>query len=384
VPAHRQLIHARVAQRQRDPARALEEFDKALRLWPDNPSARYYAALAAEELGDFDRALAEYRYAVRIAPSATDARTRGAKILTARGQPDSALGMLHTAQQEAPLDIEGELLALRLLGHLGRSTALVASLERIEARSPAWAGQAWAEAAEGIAQRGGPALALGMLAGAPGVDFSELRFAPALRTLVRVSHEAGEVTAAQATLQTSLAAHPDSSALQEIRGLDLELSGAPAVAVHAAYLRALELGPGNALALAGLGRLASGSDSAAALVFFDRAASADPSDPDPKLQAAKTLVAIGKPGEAEERLDELLMEHPFEAEAAAERARLDLERGVATPRTLERARRAVRFGGGPDALELLSRVHAQRDEPEPAARAAERARALRESQTSEG
>jgi hypothetical protein len=79
----------------------------------------------------------------------------------------------------------------------------------------------------------------------------------------------------------------------------------------------------------------------------------------------------------------MLLEHPFEAEAAAERARLDLERGVATARTLERARRAVRFGGGADALELLSSVHAERGEPEPAAQAAERARALREARASE-
>ncbi len=48
VPAHRELIRARVAQERREPARALEAFDEALRLWPDNPWARYYAALAAD------------------------------------------------------------------------------------------------------------------------------------------------------------------------------------------------------------------------------------------------------------------------------------------------------------------------------------------------
>ncbi len=102
------------------------------------------------------------------------------------------------------------------------------------------------------------------------------------------------------------------------------------------------------------------------------------------MEAARALVASGKLAQAEQRLDALLLEHPFEAEAAAERARLDLERGVATPRTLERARRAVRFGGGADALELLGRVHAQRNEPELAEQAAERARALREARASEG
>jgi predicted Zn-dependent protease len=132
-----------------------------------------------------------------------------------------------------------------------------------------------------------------------------------------------------------------------------------------------------------LGRLESSDDPEAALVLFDRAAVADPSDPAPKLEAARALIASGKLAAAEERLDALLLEHPLEAEAAAERARLDLERGVATARTLERVRRAVRFGGGADALELLSRVHAERGEPEPAAQAAERARALREARASE-
>jgi thioredoxin-like negative regulator of GroEL len=269
------------------------------------------------------------------------------------------------------------------LGLRGKISAVADSFARIEQSHPTWAGRALAAAAEGVARRAGPAEALGMLATAP-VDFEEPRYAAALRALVRFSHQAGETAATQAALQTILAARPDSGVLQEIHGFDLELSGAPAEAVQAAYARAMALEPDNAQALAGLGRLALGDDPEAALGFFDRAAAADPSDPDPKFQAARALVASGKPGQAEERLDALLLEHPFEAEAAAERARLELERGVATPRTLERAQRAVRFGGGADALELLGRVYAQRDEPGPAAQAAERARALREAPASEG
>ncbi len=355
VLAQRQLIRARVAQERRDPARALELFDEALQLWPDNPWARYYAALAAEELGDFERALQEFRYAVRISPGATDARTRGANLLLAQGQPNSALQMLNTGQGEAPLEIEGQLLSMRLSGLMGNVTAVAETLARIEQSHPAWAGRALAAAAEGLASRAGPAAALAMLATAP-VDFSEPRYAAALRALVRFSHEAGEAAGARAALQTIIATAPDSSAFQAIRGLDLELSGAPPEAVHAAYARALALGPGNAEALAGLGRLALDDDSEAALDFFDRAAAADPSDPEPKLEAAKALVAIGKSEQAQERLDALLLEHPFAADAAVERAWLDLERGISTPQTLERARRAVRFGGGAVALELLDQL----------------------------
>jgi tetratricopeptide (TPR) repeat protein len=384
VPAHRALIRARVAQERRDPVRALEEFDEALRLWPDNPWARYHAALAAEELGDFERALAEFRFAVRISPGATDARTRGAQLLLAQGQPSAALQMLVTGKEEAPLEIEGQLLFMRLSALLGDIAAVRDALAQLEHSHPAWAGRALAEAAEGLAKRRGPAIAVGMLATAPGVDFDDPRYAAALRALVRFSHQAEEATATQAAVQKTLAAHPDSGAFQEIRGLDLELSGAPVEAVRAAYERALELEPRNPHALADLGRLALVSDPAAALAFFDRAAAADPSDPDPKLQAARALIASGQSAEAGQRLDGLLLEHPFEAEAAAERAWLDVEQGVATLRTLERARRAVRFGGGADALELLSRVYEERDDPESAALAAERARVLREPRASEG
>jgi tetratricopeptide (TPR) repeat protein len=272
---------------------------------------------------------------------------------------------------------------MRLASLLGETVAMRDQLARVEAGHPDWVGKVLAEAAEGVARRSGPATALSMLTTAPGVDYSEPRHAAALRALVQFSHEAGATEATQDTLQAIFAAHPDSSAFQEIRGLDLELSGAPVEAVRAAYAQALELEPGNARALEGLGRLALADDPEAAIAYFDRAVAADPSDPDPKFQAARALVSSGKPAEAAQRLDELLLEHPFEAQAAAERARLDLERGVATPQTLERARRAVRFGRGADDLELLSRVHAQRGEPEPAARAAERARALREARASE-
>jgi len=385
VPAYQHLIRGRVAQERRHPARALEEFDGALRLWPDNPWARYYAAIAAEELGDFERALEDYRNSVRDEPGATDARTRGAALLLASGNPAAALVVLRTAIGDAPVEIEGLLLGMRASGQLGNSTGVAEFLAMIEARYPAWVGRALAEAADGLARRNGPAVAVNMLTTAPGVDFHDPRYAEALRALVRYSHQAGTTTATtRAELQKILAAHSDSSAYQEIRGLDLELSGAPVEAVSAAHQRALELGPGNARALAALGRLAAADDPKAALDFFDRAAAADPLDPDPKLAAARTLVAIGKLDEAEQRLDELLVEHPFVADAAAERARLDLERGVATPRTLERSHRAVRFGGGPEALELLSRVHAQQGESELAARAAEEARVLREARTSAG
>jgi Tfp pilus assembly protein PilF len=184
---------------------------------------------------------------------------------------------------------------------------------------------------------------------------------------------------AESTVRAALRAHPDEPALHEILGLSLELRGAADDdPVREAYARAVELDADNARALAGLARLALEDDPGQAAALFDRAAAADPSDPDWLRGAAGALVASGQPQAAEQRLEALLEEHPYEAGAAAQLVELHLARGLGSDRTLELANRAVRFGGGADALDLLSRVHRQRDEPDQASRAAASARALRE------
>jgi tetratricopeptide (TPR) repeat protein len=382
VPAHRQLIRARIAQERRDPVRALEEFDEALRLWPDNVWARYYAALAAEEAGDFGRALEEYRYVMRIDAKATDSRARAAEVLAAEGQLVGALRILQMLPD--PLKPEEQVVSARLSALQGDMQGVTRALEPLAGTHPVLFARALAEAAASVDERVGPVAATRILNKAARVDFDDPRHAPALRALVRFAHAAGDTAAAESVLQSALAAHPDAGAFREIRAFALELSGAPVETVRAAYAEALAAAPGNALALAGLGRLAVPDDQAKAIALFDRASAADPSSPAPQLEAAKLLVAAGEVDAAARRLDALLVKHPLEADAAALRARIDLEREIATPRTLERARRAARFGGGVEAFELLSRVYEARDEPELATKAAERARAMREASAAEG
>lgn len=183
---------------------------------------------------------------------------------------------------------------------------------------------------------------------------------------------------AESSVRAALRAHPEAAVLHEILGLSLELRGAPDEDIRAAYARALELDADNARALAGLGRLALDADPERALALFDRAAAADPAAVDPQRNAARALVAMDRSQAAEERLAALLESHPYEGGVAAQLAELELARGVATDHTLERARRAVRFGGAAAAWDLLSRVHRQRGESEGAVRAAERAEELRE------
>jgi len=68
------------------------------------------------------------------------------------------------------------------------------------------------------------------------------------------------------------------------------------------------------------------------------------------------LVALGRSGEAEERLSALLLEHPYDAGAARALAELRLARNAKDERTVELARRAVAFGGGAEAEALLARI----------------------------
>ena len=66
-------------------------------LWPDNAVARYYAARAAERLGDFDRAIDDYRYAIRAGIDDTDARYRLARLYEAARAYALALGVARHA-----------------------------------------------------------------------------------------------------------------------------------------------------------------------------------------------------------------------------------------------------------------------------------------------
>jgi tetratricopeptide (TPR) repeat protein len=248
------------------------------------------------------------------------------------------------------------------------------SLARLIER-PRVRGRVVAALAEGARARLGPGAAVERVLKNEQLDLTDPRDAEALRVLVVDLGAAGDAHAALPYIEAALGAHPDAAVFHEIRGIALEQSGAPGEEVRAAYQRVLELDPESAPALAGLGRLA--ADPEAALALYARAAAADPDDPAPLRASAELLVSIGRRDEAEQRLAELLEAHPYDAAAAARLAELRLEREAETDRTLELARRAARFGGGPEAYEILGRVHRRRGEAELAREASLRAEQAR-------
>jgi tetratricopeptide (TPR) repeat protein len=386
LPAYREAVLGRVAQARGRPAEAIRHYEEVFRLWPDNAFARYYAALAYEALGDFERAVDAYRYSIRIGPGLTDSRVRVGRLLAAEGRPREAVVLLNERRREQPPSLEGELLSLRLAARSGDAAEVQASLGRFRKGMPDLLGLAAAHAAQGLRGRAGPAAALRALRGVEGVDLLDPNHADALRAVVVHSKAAGQLDAARADVRAALAEHPEASAFHEIEGLLLELEGrATPGEIRAAYDRALAIDPENAHALERRAHLALSTDPDGALADFDRAARSKASDATLRAAsmrgAAEALVALGRKQEAEARLRALLVDYPYDAQAAARLAEIGLERGP-SDQTLELARRAVRFGGGADAFAVLARVHQQRGETEQALEAENRARELREGRAS--
>jgi len=357
VAPHRELVRGRVHLARGEPARAVERFAEGLRLWPENAVARYYAAIAAERIGDFDRAIAEYRYSIRAGAGQSGARLRLARLHAAEGAHALALEALRHDVDRQPGDLEMALLELEILARLDRPPARpIPHLDPL-IRPPAVWGRAVAALAAGTRARVGPAAAAEFVRGADRLDLAQPRNAPALRALVVDLADAGKPDEALSLAEASVRARPDVAAFHAIRGLALAARGAASGEVGAAYERALELEPENAHALSGLARLrANAGDAEAALAFFERAAAADPEDASSAQAAAELLMSLGRGDEAEARLEDWLDRNPFDGRAALRLAELRAKRGAEVEPTLALARRAARFGGGPGAQELLDRV----------------------------
>jgi tetratricopeptide (TPR) repeat protein len=365
VAAHRDLVEGRVALEQGRAAEALARFDAALRWWPDNEVARYYAALAAEGTGDFDRAIAEYRYSIRADPNATDARLRLARLHEAEGAGDLALVVLQHDSARNPAGFDAELVAVRVTARLGRGRQLRAHLARL-AKQPGALGPSIAAAAEGVRDRQGPAAAADFIRDREQLDLTDPRNAEALRVLVGCLVDAGRAGEALAAARAAVAKHPDAAAFHAALAEALRASTAPAEQVRGAWSRALELdGDHSAAALAGLAQLAAESgDAAGALDLYARAAAEDPEDASALRASAELLVALGRREEAEAQLEQALERDPYHGATAVRLAELLLERDAELDRALLLARRGVRFGGRASAEPLVARILERRGGPE--------------------
>jgi tetratricopeptide (TPR) repeat protein len=78
---------------------ALECFEQSLQLAPDRVSARYYAGLAYESLGQFDRAIASHQAVLALTPNDFYAHMQLGKLFLERGELERALMHLQASKQ---------------------------------------------------------------------------------------------------------------------------------------------------------------------------------------------------------------------------------------------------------------------------------------------
>ena len=356
--AFRGLIEARVHLNMDEPAKALERLDEVLPLWPNNPGARYWAARAAEQLGDFGRAIEEYRQSIRSAPGFSDAELRLGRLHEAEGAIDDAWSAISRYLDDHPNNPEMAALSMRLATREGKPARLRNVISELSGRA-VW-GAAVAERADLLAEAGNLQDAIDTIREGSALDLTRPRNADALRALVRHLVTLGQAEEALAAAGSALTAAPDHPAFSEIQATALAATGRGEEA-RAEFERALELDPTNARALVGLGRiLAEAGELDAGLDAFERASAIDAGLDESYESAAQLLIAAGRASEAEARWAALLKEHPYHVDAAIALARARLARGDGGERTLELARRAVRFRGGPAAGRLLADVHSAR------------------------
>lgn len=344
LPAHRDLIVGRVLYERRELAEALARIDASLRLWPENPGARYYAALAAERLGDFDRAIDEYRYSIRAKASATDARYRLATLHQAEGRADLAVAAATSAGARESIDNEAILVGISAASGGGLEDRVKTLLSTLQGDADLQV-RGLAALAEGTRRSQGPGAAVELLRTAKNLNLSHPGNTELLRALVVYQGTAGELPRADRAIEAGLKRHPEVADFHEISGLRLELGGAPELEIRAAFQQALSIDPTHEQALLGLARIEGAKGRVdEALALLDRAASASPESDAPLRAKVDLLIASGAVSESERALEELLHVNPFDGSAAASLARLRRGRGVIDDRTEELDRRAIRFG----------------------------------------
>ena len=364
VEAYQLLIRARVAQERGDHTDALELFDRAGSLWPDNTFARYHAARSAEALGLFDRALELYRHATRIDVDATDAETRIARIQLAEGGVQAAYTTLKRHRDRAGLDPEGEILMLRLLARAPENESLWPLLERFVRTHPAWEARAIAKVSIGLRESNRRAAALDLLQRLRPEFYDDERSAEVLRELVPLAETQEEREWVRARVQRTLDSLPESSWSHELSALAAERLDSDTVSARAHYQEALRLDSDNGSARARLGRLSVEHDPATAARHLEQATRSDRPDVESIRAGAIALAERGAVGESTRVLAALLRAVPHDGAAAERLCRQRFARGEMGEVTLDLAERAARFSPSKRTRALRDEVLAAESSPE--------------------
>ncbi len=356
VEVHRSMIRGRVEFARGDYDAALRELEQAMLLWPDSAPIRYYSALAAERLGDFDRAVEEFRHAIRSDSNLLAARQRLARLHMAEGADRQALAILRysASSDELVQDADGALLEIELLARLGKEVSvggLPSSPERSHAEMRSLA---LAAIARGAAHRGGPDATLGVLDEAGAIDASDFSRLSALRLRIQALVELGRAAEATELARGIVDAYPDNADYWALLGGALMEGSESRAEARSSFERALEREATNVAALAGLAEISVATGSLEeAVSLYSRAVEADPKARESLLGLVDVLAELDREAEGRAALESyLVMDDAYDGRAALRLARM--LRSENTDRSLELARRALRFGAGDEAAKLVA------------------------------
>ena len=341
--SHRAFIRGRVALKRMEYEKALEYLTRGVLLWPDNAVARYYTAIAAEGVGEFDRAIEEYRNSLRIDANAADSRARLARLHLAEADPVAALYILnYQTQKREPLRDTDELALLELeaIAWAGRAKQLPPGLEARISKPQFW-GVAVAALAKGIRRRDGAIKAVEVIKNADRLDLKSAGAAPALRELIGNLAELGKASEGIEYARSAALINPRNAEMQTLVGDALLLSGEWDEA-DAMFVRALALDATHRGGLVGRARVATARNQPGqALAFYEQV---------PKIDAevsrgrAEVLARLGREEEAEAELIRALGQSPYDGQAARQLVELKRALGVEESAIHSLVERATRFG----------------------------------------
>lgn len=310
----RSMIRGRILLEQGDAQGALVEFEAGLRLWPNNPAARYLAGQAAERIGLFERAISEYRESLRAGAAITEAGLALAPLHAQQKDHEGALAAIQGYVQSHQGDPEGYAVAIRICQAANRPGLAREGLDRM-AKLPGQAGRALAIEVDLVSEVRGAEAAAEIVEKSE-LDLTDPTHHEALAALLVQLGAMGQNAQAEARVESALKAHPEAAAFHALRGEARRAAGDPRTEVEADYQRALELDAKHVPALLGLAELAAeAGEPSAAIDLYDRALEIEDAAA-PDLEAAKILLEGGDVAAGVERLRRLLERHPRESSAA--------------------------------------------------------------------
>jgi len=360
------LIEGRVLSDEGNWEAALASFEAGIKLWPNNPGARFLAGQAAEKLGRFDIASSQYREAVRADKGLADAPLALSKLLEAQGLDSQALDSVGRFVRSHPNDPDGYIRTVRLAQRVGQNEIAKQGLSRL-AKIPGQKGVALSISAKMVAQRKGAEEAVSLIQESP-LDMREPENAEALAILTENLNRLNREPEAMQAIVVALEAHPECADFHFLMGRQQEELAESADMPRVSYRRAIELEPGNAQALAALARIETeAGHPELAIDLYDRASLADPDRAGTAIAALRLIAQGASPAEQEQRNEEFLARHVHSAVLASELAQRVAGRGDDPARALALARRAALFDRGAMRASVLAFQAVAQGKPGPEA-----------------